>query len=176
MAAKKRKARGDSKLDTLPLEKKKELIDGLVCGWTYAAAQEWLSAECGVSVSGSAWTPFYGRHVEPILQDIKNFALMSAQSLSDQADATRVFTEATKAAFVENAYQLMRSPGADAEEKRKWMETLIKDAASNRDDRKLSMASKGQIEKGLDALFEEIKGNKKAEALFAQLREAVSQA
>lgn len=41
---------------------------------------------------------------------------------------------------------------------------------------KLTAASKGQIEKGLDALFEEIKGNKKAEALFAQLREAVSQA
>lgn len=41
---------------------------------------------------------------------------------------------------------------------------------------KFSQSSKGQIEKGLDALFEEIKGNKKAEALFVQLREAVAKA
>jgi hypothetical protein len=41
---------------------------------------------------------------------------------------------------------------------------------------KFTETTKGQIEKGLDALFEEIKGNKKAEALFAQLREVVSKA
>jgi len=41
---------------------------------------------------------------------------------------------------------------------------------------KLSAASKTQIEKGLDALFEEIKGNKKAEAIFSQLQEVVKKA
>lgn len=41
---------------------------------------------------------------------------------------------------------------------------------------KLTQASKTKIENGLDALFEEIKGNKKAEALFAELREVVSKA
>jgi hypothetical protein len=41
---------------------------------------------------------------------------------------------------------------------------------------KMSAATKTQIEKGLEALFAEIKGNKKAEALFKQLQEVVAKA
>jgi hypothetical protein len=136
---KERKARGDSKLDTLPPEKKAELIDGLVCGWTYRQAADWLDVECGVSVSGSAWTPFYERHVEPILKDIRSFAKMSARSLAKQMEKENIFEQATIMEFEENAYQLMRTPGADPEEKRKWMETLLKKMAGQRDSRKLAM-------------------------------------
>jgi len=142
MSNKPRKARGDSKLDSLPLEKRKELIDGLLCGWTYLQAADWLQVECGESVSSSAWTPFYQRHVEPLRLEIRKFALMSATSLAEMAEAEDVFTKATIAEFKENAYQLMRTPGADPEEKRKWMETLIKEAAGKRDDRKVALLEK----------------------------------
>lgn len=136
------KPRGDSKLDTLPPDKKAELIDGLVCGWTYRQAAEWLRAECSVSVSGSAWTPFFERNVEPILNDIRNFAKMSARSLARRMEKENLFEQATILEFEENAYQLMRTPGADPEEKRKWMETLLKKMAAARDDRKLAILEK----------------------------------
>jgi len=138
----KSKARGDSKLDGLPLDKKAELIDGLVCGWTYRQAAEWLSVECGVSVSGSAWTPFYERNVEPVLNDIRNFAKMSARSLARQMEKENVFEQATIQEFEENAYQLMRTPGADPEEKRKWMETMLKKMAAARDERRIAILEK----------------------------------
>jgi hypothetical protein len=44
------------------------------------------------------------------------------------------------------------------------------------DREKLSQASKSKIEAGLDALFTEIKGNARAEELFAQLKDIVSKA
>jgi hypothetical protein len=134
-----KKPRGDSKLDTLPPEKKAELIDGLVCGWTYRQAADWLKVECGASVSGSAWTPFHERNVEPILKDIRNFAKMSALSLAKRMEEEDLFEKATILEFQENAYQLMRTPGANPEEKRKWMETLLKKMAGQRDGRKLAM-------------------------------------
>jgi hypothetical protein len=134
-----KKARGDSKLDTLPPDKKAELIDGLVCGWTYRQAAEWLLEECSVRVSGSAWTPFFERNVEPILKDIRNFAKMSALSLAKRMEEEDLFERATILEFQENAYQLMRTPGADPEEKRKWMETLLKKMAGQREGRKLKL-------------------------------------
>jgi hypothetical protein len=137
-----RKPRGDSKLDSLPADKKAELIDGLVCGWTYRQAADWLQAECGCSVSGSAWTPFFERHVEPILNDIRNFAKMSALKLAREMEDEDIFEKATIREFQENAYQLMRTPGADPEEKRKWMETVLKKMAGVRDDRKVAMLEK----------------------------------
>jgi hypothetical protein len=44
------------------------------------------------------------------------------------------------------------------------------------DREKLNAATKGKIEAGLDALGEEIKGNPRAEKLFAELKEVVSKA
>lgn len=41
-------------------------------------------------------------------------------------------------------------------------------------ERKFQEAIKSKLDAGLDALFEEIKGNKKAEAIFAQLKEVVA--
>lgn len=41
---------------------------------------------------------------------------------------------------------------------------------------KLSAATRSKIDAGLDALYEEIKGNPRAEKLFAELREVVSKA
>lgn len=154
MKGKNRKANGNSKLDSLPLDKRKELIDGLLCNWTYRQAADWLQAECGESVSISAWTPFFERHVEPIQKEIRQFALLSAQSLEERAKAADVFTQATIAEFKENAYQLMRSPGADPEDKRKWMETLLKEAASNREDIKVSILKAKQADEA-----KEVTGN-----------------
>lgn len=52
----------------------------------------------------------------------------------------------------------------------------IRKEAGKREETKLSLATKGKLEAGLDALFAEIKGNAKAEAIFRQLQEVVKKA
>ena len=134
-----RKARGDSKLDTLPPGQLAELTQGLLCGWTYVATLDWLKVECGVSVSLSSLTPFYSRHVEPILLERKKFAALSANTLAKLAAESDAFDAAAIGELKEYAYRLIRDPESDPEETRKWMETLIKAQAGSRDDRKLKM-------------------------------------
>jgi hypothetical protein len=128
-----------SKLGKLSPEKKQELIQGLLCGWTYNQAAEWSRLECGVSVSGSAWTAFHRRYVAPIIQNQKSFASLESKALGKLAKERKAFTDAAIFELTEYAYKLMRSPGEDPEAVRKWMETLIKAQASQRDDRKLEM-------------------------------------
>lgn len=166
-----RKARSDSKLDSLPADKKAELIDGLVLGWSYRQAADWLQVECGCSVSGSAWTPFHEREVQPILDDIRNFAKLSARKLAREMEEEDLFEKATIREFEENAYQLMRTPGADPEEKRKWMETVLKKMASGRDDRKLVMLEKKAAR--MDALEAKVKEMKAGGGLSAETLEVI---
>ena len=138
-AKKARKPRGDSKLDGLPPDKKRELIQGLLANWTFVQAADWLKVECGVSVSGSAWTPFYERNVEPILVEQKQFAAMSAKALGKMAEESEAFDAAAIGELKEYAYRLIRDPNSDPDQARAWMETLIKAQAGQRDSRKLSL-------------------------------------
>lgn len=158
-APKARKARGDSKLDTLPPAQLQELISGLLGGWTYTQATDWLQVECGVSVSLSAFTPFYSRHVSPILRERKQFAALSAKTLADMARETEAFDAAAIGELKEYAYRLIRNPNSDPEEARKWMETLIKAQAGQRDSRKLHLleASAREAKAKLDAVAKSAK-------------------
>jgi len=147
MATKKkiRKANGNSKLDSdsiVPKERRQELVDGLLAGWTYAKAKEWLWVECGVKIALSAFTPFFARHVEPVLQEQKQFAALTAKTIEKLATDSATFDAATIAEFKEYAFQLIRNPEGDPEEKRKWFEALIKAQAGSRDERKLTMLEK----------------------------------
>lgn len=149
-----RKARGDSKLDTLPPARMAELVQGLLCGWTYTQCLDWLQVECGVSVALSSLTPFYARHVAPVLCERKQFAALSAQTLAKMAKETDAFDAAAIGELKEYAYRLIRDPNSDPEEARKWMETLIKAQAGQRDGRKLAMleANARDAKAKLDAL------------------------
>lgn len=137
--SKPRKARGDSKLDALPEDQLKELVNGLLCGWTYTQAIDWLQVECGVTARLSSFTPFYSRHVEPILLERKKFAALSAKTLAKLATESDAFDAAAIGELKEYAYRLIRDPNSDPEEARKWMETLIKAQAGQRDSRKLRL-------------------------------------
>lgn len=163
-----RKARGDSKLDALPPPQLAELVQGLLCGWTYTAAIDWLNVECGVSASLSAFTPFYSRHVEPILVERKKFAALSANTLAKLAAESEAFDAAAIGELKEYAYRLIRDPNSEPEDARKWMETLIKAQAGQRDSRKLAMLeAKASRMDALEAKAKEIKaaGGLSAETL-----------
>ena len=134
-----KKARGDSKLDALPETAMAELVQGILCGWSYEQARQWVLESCGVSVSLSAFTPFYQRHVAPVLKERKQFAALTAGSLAKLAKESDAFDAAAIGELKEYAYRLIRDPNSNPEEARKWMETLIKAQAGQRDSRKLAM-------------------------------------
>lgn len=145
-----RKPRADSKLDALPTEKLAELIQGMACHWSYEQVRDWLKVECGVSISISALTPFYRRHVEPVLRERKEWALLEAGVLAKKAKDTGVFDDATVSEFKEMAFKQLADPDSDREESRKMMETVLKVNADLREERKLAMLEAKA--KRLDAL------------------------
>lgn len=149
-----RKARGDSKLDALPQGQLAELVQGLLGGWSYVQAIDWLQVECGVTARLHSFTPFYSRHVEPILVERKKFAALSANTLAKLARESDAFDQAAIGELKEYAYRLIRDPQGDPEEARKWMETLIKAQAGTRDDRKLKLieAKAAQADKASDVM------------------------
>lgn len=156
-----RKARGDSKLDSLPPAQLAELVQGLLCAWTYTEAVDWLKVECGVAVSLSSLTPFYSRHVLPVLVERKQFAALSAKALAKLATESEAFDAAAIGELKEYAYRLIRTPTTEPEEARKWMETLIKAQAGQRDSRKLSLleAAAREAKAKLTALASAAKSN-----------------
>ena len=149
-----RKARGDSKLDTLEPDALRDLVQGMLCGWSYTQALDWLWVEHSVSVALSAFTPFYKRHVEPVLRERKQFAALSAKTLADMARETEAFDAAAIGELKEYAYRLIRDPNSEPEDARKWMETLIKAQAGQRDARKLAVleAKAAQADQAKDVL------------------------
>lgn len=122
-----RKPNANSKLDHLtPETRVLELRDGLLAGWTYEAAQEWLLLECGVTTSLDALSRFYKRHCVPVLQERKRWAALQAEGLAKMGAESKVFEEAAMAEAVEYAFQFLRDPNGDPDLKRKWLESLIK--------------------------------------------------
>jgi hypothetical protein len=140
--SKERKARGDSKLDALLEPRRNELAAGMLDGWTYDQAREWCRTECGVKVALSAFTPFYRRHVEPLLRERKRFAALTADTLVRMAADTESFDAAALVELKEYAYRLIRTPETDPKEARAWMETLIRAQAGQRDARKVALLEK----------------------------------
>ena len=165
-----------SLLGALPQDRKEQLIEGMLCGWSYAQAQDWLQVECGLTVkSGSTFTAFYQRYVEPLLQERKKFAALTASTLGKMAKESEAFDTAAIAELKEYAYRLIRDPNTDPESARKWMETLIKAQSGQRDTRKLSLleASAADAKAKLTALTTAAKsqGGISAETL-ARIEEA----
>lgn len=135
-----RKPNSNSKLDNLtPESRVLELRDGLLEGWSYEAAREWLSAECQVTTSLDALSRFYKRHCVPVLQERKKWAALQAEGLAKMGAQSKVFEDAAVAEAVEFAFTFLRDPKGDPELKRKWLEALIKKKGGEREDLKVAM-------------------------------------
>ena len=148
------KTRSDSKLGSLSEQQQQSLIQGMLVGWSYMQAIDWLQVECGLKVSLGSMTPFYRKHVEPILQERKKFAALSAATLAKMAKETAAFDAAAIGELKEYAYRLIRDPNSDPDSARKWMETLIKAQAQQIDSRKLAIleTKAAQVDAGKEVL------------------------
>jgi hypothetical protein len=147
MAANMRKTNANSKLDNLqPPSRVLELRDGLLSGWTYVAALDWLKVECGVSTGMDALSRFWRRHCAPILQEQKKWASMESALLGKMMDETEAFEAGLITESVEFAYKFLKDPNGDPEAKRKWLETILKKKAGEREDVKVSLLVKKAAE------------------------------
>lgn len=82
-----KKPRSDSKLDGLSSSQRAELVRLLADGSSYKQTIEWLGAECMVTCSLSALTPFYKRHVVPLLKERRDYAAAQAEAIVAQVGA-----------------------------------------------------------------------------------------
>jgi hypothetical protein len=79
-----KKPRSDSKLDSLPEEQFEHLRDMLLANASHRKILQWLKDECGVTVSGSAFTTFYRRHCAPLVRDKRKLAVLKSEDLGEQ--------------------------------------------------------------------------------------------
>lgn len=173
-----RKPRSDSKLDNLPEPQLMQLRDGLLKRTfaSYEEALSWLATECGVSSSPASLSAFYKRHCAPLVAERRQFAAIRAEALGDAMAVDPVnWDQAIIERTKQLTFEFLDSDEVDADSVKKLLDAILKAQRQQMDREKLTHSTKSKIEAGLDALFEEIKGNKAAEAVFAKLKESVKE-
>lgn len=172
-----KKPRADSKLDHLkPESRVLELRDMLLAGASQRDCKDWLFAECGeVTTTGDALTRFWKKHCLPIVKEGRQLAAVKAEAIVEDAGRTD-WNAGTLELVKQVSFEMMSGQVTDPKTAEKFIKLILKADAQDAAREKLKAASKTKIEDGLEALFGEIKGNKKAEALFKQLQEVVAKA
>lgn len=171
-----KKPRSDSKLDNLTPESRVcELRDMLLGGASQAQCKAWLLTECAVTTTGDALTRFYKKHCAPIVRESRQLAAVKAEAIIDDAGRTD-WNAGTLELVKQVSFEMMSGQAIDPKTSEKFIKLILKADKQDQDREKLKAASKSKIEEGLEALLAEIKGNKKAEAIFAQLQEVVKAA
>jgi hypothetical protein len=172
-----KKPRPDSKLDNLkPESRVLELRDMLLGGASQRDCKDWLFSECGgVTTSGDALTRFWKKHCLPIVRESRQLAAVKAEAIVTDSGRTD-WNAATLELVKQVSFEMMSGQATDPKTAEKFIKLILKADAQDAAREKFKEAAKTRIEAGLEALFVEIKGNNKAEALFAQLQEVVSKA
>jgi len=183
-----RKPRTDSTLDYLPDDQGEQLMEWILGRVPYRAIVTRMQEEYGVVTSIRAlsayWRKWGAEHWKARRQD----ALAMARDVVADARATPgQFSEAALEAIEQKVFALALDPESSAREVKGLAQILMKrgdqeirkrdqDLARERlaDSRERWRESlKSAIDRGLDALYEDIAGNPEAEALFERLRAAV---
>lgn len=133
-----KKPRSDSKLDALPNSRVTELRDGLLGGWSYEAALQWLADECGVSSSLAALSGFFKRHCTPVLKDRREFAVLKAEAIAADAGLTD-WDAASIERLRQMVFEFMANPNADLEATERMFKLLLKSRDQETDRRKLAL-------------------------------------
>jgi len=184
-----RKPRTDSTLDYLPEDQAEQLMEWILGRVPYRAIAERMREEYGVETSIRAlskyWQKWGSEHWKARRQD----ALAMARDVVEDAKASPgQFSEAALEAIEQKVFALALDPESSAREVKGLAQILMKrgDQEIRKRDQELARerladsrerwreSLKSSIDRGLDALFDDIAGNPEAEALFERLRAAVS--
>lgn len=158
-----KKPRKDSKLDNLPESRVMELRDKLLANEGYEDIVQWLAVECGCPVSISALTPFYRRHCAPLIRDKRQLSAVKAEVLVDDAGRTD-WNAATMELVKQTSFEILNGEKLDPKTAISFLKIVLKADAQETDKSKAKETAKSKEEAGIDALAENAKGNKEAEA------------
>ncbi len=170
----KRKARGDSKLDKLkPESRVLELRDLLLAGATYKEAKAWLLETCNTTTTGDALMHFWHRHCQPIKDEEMSLAAAAAEGLVDRAGAVDWDTAITEF-MKQTTFEIISGQEVDAKTKAIYARNWVKLKESNQAAAKAREFVRSKEEAGIDALLDAVKGDKQAEDLLRQLNERLA--
>lgn len=176
-----RKPRGDSTLKILPEERQREIVEH-AAGHTLAETRVWLAAD-GIETSSAALSGFLSwwhlRHqfksweadavtmIDLLRQkrpDLPEGDLQGYANEFFQLKAIKENDSETWLAFASARHRALMDK-AKLEQRERELEF---------DKEKFRQSIKSNIERGLDALFEEIKANPQAVELFGRMKEIVA--
>lgn len=170
----KRKARGDSKLDKLkPESRVLELRDLLLGGATYKDAKKWLLETCKETTTGDALRRFWLRHCQPIKDEEMSLASAAAEGLVDRAGATDWDTAITEF-MKQTTFEILSGQEVDAKTKALFVRNWVKLRESTHAAAKAKEAIRTKEEAGIDALLDAVKGDKEGEDLLRRLNERLA--
>lgn len=174
-----KKPRADSKLKNLP-DSDQEAIwtlmhpaDAETKAWTLDAVAAHVQESYQFSVALSTLSEWHAWYALKLRMDMAaERANQTALRLAKDSDLSPEDIErVAQTVFTAETLQ-----GGDVDGYVKLAKLRLASSKQAIEREKITAAAKTKIEAGLEALFAEIKGNKKAEALFAQLQEVVKSA
>lgn len=150
-----------------------------VMSWLYSKPQKlvvsMIEEDYGVDTSPAALTGFWQRFVTPFLAEKGMRSGALARRLSETVDQDGV-VKAVLGEIKQRTFEVLSTPNPDSSEVAKLGKLILTARGQDMEKEKIENSMKSKIEIGLDALFEDIKGDDQAEALFEALKEAVSKA
>ena len=152
-----------------------QMISG---GMAYSELVIWFKTEFGIKTSISALRRFWQGTVEPDLAELQKNAGKLAEIIisHDDGDDTDQLTGAAISLVKRRALELMVDPNADPKERHSTVRQLLTIRSQDLEREKLKQSLMSKLEAGIAALWDEIKGNAKAEAKVRELEEILSDA
>lgn len=182
-----RKPRADSRLGMLPEDARMRLLEWFTTpGMTISRIREeaerpYAAGGLGVKTSTGALSTWWSQHGPEYLIARRSQARSLAADLAAEVQARPAqFEAATIDAISQQAFTIAQQPGVQAKDVKALFGLILKvrDQETKKQELALQEAKfretlKTDIERGLDALHTEIKGNAEALQLFGRMREIV---
>lgn len=170
-----RKPRTDSILDgeLLTDAQREELRDMLLSGCSHSVCKAWVRKNCGVEIKGKdTLTRFWRRHCLPVRDMNRKFSAAKAEALIDEAGRTD-WNTATMELAKQASFEILDGQQLDPKMALSFLKIVLKADAQETDKTKVKALAKDKVAAGIDAMAEEAKGNKEAEAALAAYVKAI---
>jgi len=177
-----RKPRSDALLLNLPEEQQLRLADWLLGGMPYYEAQKQVLDQFGVAVKSlKSFSAFWSDVCGPLLLKRRNQARSIAQGITDEmSKESSGIDRALMDALKQKAFEVILKPNPDPAE----VSSVISLALKVRDQEikvqqielereKFKETIRTNIDRGLEALYQEIKENQIAREIFERLKRTV---
>lgn len=174
------KPRPDKKLNLGP-EKEEQLFQLLKTpGVSYARAKQWVLKEWGLDVSIRALSEFWEAMSEEEATERTIKARMAADAFGAASEENMpAIAKGLKAKLMQYVFELVNA-GADEKRVTQLMSVIgsmdkgqLEEAKLKLEREKFAEQMRGDIDRGLQALFDELRGDAQAVELFNKLRERV---